>query len=205
MRKAVEAFFERQILDDSERSERVAPDSVRRGTDMRIGIRERIAPGAVFVLSILLSSAPAAPTFQAYVEDAATRDAHTSTSLILSLNDRYPYQNDVADPLYCDVDGFAHVGMIRDDDVRTGIIVAQDQGWERTFTVSVTGLSWAHSDLGGHVDWESGDDSAEIDPNSHDTTCLDEPTLEFMPGPGSLLVAALGVVLIGWVRLRRAL
>ena len=51
----------------------------------------------------------------------------------------------------------------------------------------------------------SGNDPWDINPNGHDAAFTSGSLPVVIPAPGSLLIAAIGVGLIGWIRMRKAL
>ncbi len=132
-------------------------------------------------------------------------DAYANKNPVLNLNNHFPYQNAVADFLYYDVGDFSNVGPIHDFDAGAGTITIEGTGQEKVFPVSVTGFDWVHFDLGGYVDRVQGNDSWDFSSNGHDAAFISGSLPAVIPAPGSLLLAALGIGLIGWIRMRKAL
>ncbi|RPJ36710.1 MAG: hypothetical protein EHM35_07645 [Planctomycetaceae bacterium] len=129
----------------------------------------------------------------------AGNDGYANKEPVLDLNNHFPYQNAVADFLYYDVGGFSDVGPIPNYDADNGTITLAGTGQEKILSITVSGFDWVHFDLGGYLDNVRGSDSWDINPGSHDATST--PTI---PAPGSLLIGAFGVSLVGWIRMRKA-
>jgi hypothetical protein len=131
-------------------------------------------------------------------------DAYANKDPVLYLSNHFPYQNGVADFLYYDVGGFSNVGPVHNYDASAGTITVEGTGQEKVFPVTVTGFDWVHFDVGGYVDRVQGNDSWSLNPPSHDAAFITN-ALPIVPAPGSLLIVAVGVSLVGWLRARRAL
>ena len=136
--------------------------------------------------------------------NVAGNDGYANKEPVLDLNNHFPYQNTVADFLYYDVGDFGDVGPVHNYDADTGEITLAGTGQEKILSVSVSGFDWVHFDLGGYLDKVRGNDSWDINPGSHDATSTPGTPPPTIPAPGSLLIGAFGVSLVGWIRMRRA-
>jgi len=127
-------------------------------------------------------------------------DAYANKNPVLNLNNHFPYQNPVSDFLYYDVGSFSNIEPIHNYDAATGTIILEGTGEEKIFPVTVGGFTYVHFDLGGYVDRVQGNDSWDLNSSSHDAAFI-----FIIPAPGSLLLGALGVSLLGWIRMKKAL
>lgn len=119
-----------------------------------------------------------------------------------NFNHHYPLQDTVSDFLVYDIDPFANVlDPIFDYNADGGTITPTNStGQVKEYLVGITGYTSVHFDMYGlevsGIDhkWKS---SWEMAPGSHDTT--------FIPAPGAMLLAGIGVSMVGWLRGRRTL
>lgn len=118
-------------------------------------------------------------------------------------SEHYPFKEDVSDFLIYGIGEFHPLGDIHDynaDDGSTSLI-SGSYGEEKNFSVSVTGFSRVHFDAYGYELIDNGKvfrSNWESNPSSHDSTY-------YIPAPGAVVLAGMGVGLVGWLRRRRTL
>ena len=118
-------------------------------------------------------------------------------------NSHYPLQDGVSDFLIYDIDSFAsNTDQIYDYDADNGGSITPTSSWGeiKEFAIQVSGFSWVHFDAYGLETWAAGNKwktSWDISPGSHDVT--------YIPAPGAVLLAGIGVGLVAWLRRRRTL
>jgi len=169
-------------------------------TDVRLIVS--VPDGGTGTISItgLPGSNPADPT-----ADPLFIGSYTDMSFFPSganFNSHYPLQDGVSDFLIYDLDPFTNVGdAIWDYNADGGsITLTNTTGQVKEYSVAVSGYTWVHFDMYGleirGIDqkWKT---SWDISPGSHDTT--------WIPAPGAILLAGIGVGLVGWLRRRRTL
>jgi len=135
----------------------------------------------------------------------AGNDAYANKNPVLNFNEHFPYRNAVADFLYYDVGDFSNAGPIHNYDAGTGTITLEGTGQEKVLPVTISGFRWVHFDLGGYVERVRGNDSWDLNPGDHDASFTSGSLPVVIPAPGSLLLGALGLSIVGWIRLRKAL
>ncbi|MBN1846751.1 MAG: choice-of-anchor N protein [Sedimentisphaerales bacterium] len=116
---------------------------------------------------------------------------------IQGLNDHYPFKDDVSDFLvYSIADDFSNIGSIHDYNAETNTITANaGVGEEMDLQVSISGFTSVHFDMYGLETTAKGS-TWQMNASSHDATY-------YIPAPGALLLAALGLTGIGALRRRQ--
>ena len=117
---------------------------------------------------------------------------------VANYNHHYPLQDDVADFLIYSIGSFGEVEFIPDynadpcEPYDPCAPPSNTLGQLKTFNIEVAGFDWVHFDAYGlaDTDWV-------ISPGSHDTT--------YVPAPGSVFLASVGIGVVGWLRRRKTL
>lgn len=128
----------------------------------------------------------------------------------VTFNNHYPFQNGVSDFVIYGLDDFDPLGPVHNYNADTSDpdyvpppipLTVGSLGEEKVFQVSVSGFSWVHFDAYGYETLIDGSKlfraTWSISPGSHDAT--------YIPAPGAVLLAGIGVAFVGWLRNRRSL
>lgn len=136
---------------------------------------------------------------------AGTNTGYSDRSFLPSstnFNNHYPLQAVVSDFLIYGIGEFEEVVPIGDYNADNGgsIESTPKLGEIKVFGVEVSGFSQVHFDAYGYEIRQNGKNlvaSWDINPGSHDTT--------YVPAPGAICLAGIGLVLVGSLRRRIAL
>jgi len=123
-------------------------------------------------------------------------------------NEHYPFQEAVSDFLVYGIGQFDNnPDAVSNYSTEEGIEWNIADGEEKAFAVSVSGFTWAHFDAYGLETYENKQKGSKnlklpgtqwrISPGSHDAT--------YIPAPGAVLLASVGLVFIGLLRRRGTL
>jgi hypothetical protein len=123
-------------------------------------------------------------------------------------NEHYPFQEGVSDFLLYGIGQFDNnPDAVSNYSTEEGIEWNIADGEEKTFAVSVSGFTWAHFDAYGLETYGNPQKGLknlkllrtqwDISPGSHDAT--------YIPAPGAVLLASVGLVFIGLLRRRGTL
>jgi hypothetical protein len=121
-----------------------------------------------------------------------------------SFNNHYPFQDGVSDFLLFDLSEFFKddTGGLNDYNADNGgsiSLASNAEGEQKEYQVSFTGFSAVHFDVYGYITTETGHRIAttwDINPGSHDSTGI-------VPVPGALVLGAMGLGCVGFLRGRR--
>ncbi|MDD5459814.1 MAG: choice-of-anchor N protein [Phycisphaerae bacterium] len=113
-----------------------------------------------------------------------------------NFNEHYPFQEGVSNFVLYDVGSFSDSGPIHNYNADGGIISLEGSGEEKTFSVVVSGFDSVHFDVYAYEtnnrNQETFVSTWQINPGSHDAA--------YIPAPGALLLATIGIGIVGKLR-----
>jgi hypothetical protein len=141
--------------------------------------------------------------------DVAGLDGYATKDFLpagVNFNNHYPFQAGVSDFLLFDLSEFfkSEKGLNNYNADNGGSITLDPnaQGEQKEYTVSFTGFSAVHFDVYGYITSVNGGGRIattwNINPGSHDSTANN-----VVPAPGALLLGAMGLWGVGFLRGRR--